>query len=172
MEIPEWFEKPILDVGCGFNDSGACVKLDYVTQVGTVGPTVANVLGDAQNMPFKDESFNSIYSTQAFEHFYNIDEVIKECYRILKPEGLILVDVPLDCDHLTQTEDLMEINAEILEEPGALEYYKRKNWVSHRFGKPIVDVHVRTCTKEMVEGWFKDWKYIDSYGGTFVYQKQ
>lgn len=171
MEIPEWFEKPILDVGCGFNDSGACVKLDYVTDVGTAGKSVANLLGDAHKMPFKDASFNSIYSTQAFEHFYNIDEVIKECYRILKPEGLILVDVPLDCDHLTQTEDLMEINAEILEEPGALAYYKRKNWVSHRFGKPIVDVHVRTCTEEMVKGWFKDWKFIDSNGGTFVYQK-
>lgn len=163
--------KPILDLGCGFNDSGACVKLDYVTQVGTVGPTVANILGDAHNMPFKDESFNSVYSTQAFEHFYDIEKVIEECYRILKSKGRILVDVPFDLGILD--EDLNDINKEILENEGALRYYQEQNWVSYRFDKPIVDIHVRTCTEDIVNSWFVEelWDLLIIKGGTFVYEK-
>ena len=170
MEIPEWFEKPVLDLGCGFNDSGACVKLDYVTDVGSTGKSVANILGDSHKMPFKDACFNSIYSTQAFEHFYNIKEVIKECHRILKPKGRILVDVPLDMGGLPDG-DLQEINDLILESPQVLQYYQNQNWVSYRHGKPIVDIHVRTCTKEMVQGWFKEWNFVRMYRGAFVYEK-
>lgn len=171
MEIPFWFEKPVLDLGCGFNDSNACVKLDYVTDVGSAGKSVANILGDAHKMPFKDACFNSIYSTQAFEHFYNIEEVIKECHRILKPKGRILVDVPLDMGGLPDG-DLVEINELILESAQVLRYYQDQNWVSWRHGKPIVDIHVRTCTKEMVQDWFKDWKFVRMYRGAFVYQKE
>ncbi len=171
MEIPEWFKKPILDVGCGFIDSGACVKLDYVTHVGNAGKSVANILADSHNMPFKNGSFNSIYSSQAFEHFYNIEKVIVECHRILKPKGRILVDVPLTHPHLTQDEDLEEVNEMILKYPQVLRYYMQKNWVSFRFGKPIVDVHVRSCTKEMVREWFKEWNFVGMYRVAFVYEK-
>ncbi len=49
-----------------------------------------------QTLPFKDNSVEVIFSSHVLEHlFENAGEaLLKECFRVLKPDGLIRVSVP------------------------------------------------------------------------------
>ena len=44
--------------------------------------------------PFKDNSINHIYMYHVLEHLENPYDVLMECYRILKPDGIIEIYVP------------------------------------------------------------------------------
>ncbi|KAA0209957.1 class I SAM-dependent methyltransferase [Ignavibacteria bacterium CHB1] len=53
---------------------------------------------DGKTLPFKDNEFDSVFSSEVFEHIFNLDEIINELYRVLKPGGKILITVPLVWD--------------------------------------------------------------------------
>ncbi len=55
---------------------------------------VQMIMADALNTPFKDESFDIIFHQGLLEHFKNPSPLIKENYRILKKDGLLIIDVP------------------------------------------------------------------------------
>lgn len=50
------------------------------------------VLGDAENLPFPDDSFDIVTCRIAPHHFPNVDIFIKEVYRVLRAEGKFLLD--------------------------------------------------------------------------------
>jgi ubiquinone/menaquinone biosynthesis C-methylase UbiE len=50
------------------------------------------VLGDAENLPFPDDSFDIVTCRIAPHHFPNVELFIKEVYRVLKPNGQFLLD--------------------------------------------------------------------------------
>lgn len=50
------------------------------------------VRGDAENLPFPDDSFDIVTCRIAPHHFPNVDLFIKEVYRVLKPNGQFLLD--------------------------------------------------------------------------------
>ncbi|MEP4497622.1 MAG: class I SAM-dependent methyltransferase, partial [Ekhidna sp.] len=49
---------------------------------------------DGNSLPYPDESFNSIFSSEVFEHVSNIDEMILELNRVLKDGGKMLITIP------------------------------------------------------------------------------
>jgi SAM-dependent methyltransferase len=52
---------------------------------------------DVRNgLPFPEDSADSIYSTHMFEHFFpdELEQLLKECFRVLKPRGGIRLVVP------------------------------------------------------------------------------
>jgi len=53
-----------------------------------------NVVGDAHNIPFEDNSFDSIICNAVLEHVPNPQRVVDEFIRVLKPGGLVYVEVP------------------------------------------------------------------------------
>jgi SAM-dependent methyltransferase len=55
---------------------------------------VTIVCGDALALPLDSESFDLVFHQGLLEHFRNPGELIAENYRILKPGGYVLVDVP------------------------------------------------------------------------------
>lgn len=57
-----------------------------------------DVYYDGKSLPFEDESFDSIFSSEVFEHIFNLSEIITELHRVLKPGGKMLVTVPLVWD--------------------------------------------------------------------------
>jgi SAM-dependent methyltransferase len=75
----------MLDLGCGdtkyrtfFEQLGyAYVGLDY-------GSDCATFLGDAHVLPFKDESFELLFSRSVFEHLQHPIVAVNEAYRVLK----------------------------------------------------------------------------------------
>ena len=55
---------------------------------------VKMVLGDARNCPFNDGSFDMVFHQGLLEHFPSPWPVLRENMRILKKDGLLIVDVP------------------------------------------------------------------------------
>ncbi len=73
---------------CGIDIQSAAIKAAK-NWVGGADFCFAN----AQNIPFKDGSFDSLICTEVLEHVDN-DNVLKECHRVLKPGGTALITVP------------------------------------------------------------------------------
>lgn len=55
---------------------------------------VETVEGDMEDMPFKDGTFDMVFSSLAIVHLKKIDKFLDECYRVLKDNGkLILINI-------------------------------------------------------------------------------
>lgn len=52
------------------------------------------VCADASDTPFDDETFDTIIMNDAMEHVDEPEEVLKECYRILKKDGKLYLNFP------------------------------------------------------------------------------
>ncbi len=52
------------------------------------------IQGVGEHLPFEDESFDFVISLAVLEHVQNVDEVISETYRVLKPGGKVYFEVP------------------------------------------------------------------------------
>lgn len=55
----------------------------------------AEVLYDGKKIPFEEGFFDYMLASQCFEHIVNLNEIVKEIYRVLKTDGLLCVTVPL-----------------------------------------------------------------------------
>ena len=51
------------------------------------------VIGDALNLPYRSESFDIVVCNSSLEHFLNDIKALKEAYRILKPNGFLILTV-------------------------------------------------------------------------------
>lgn len=51
-----------------------------------------DIVGEAENLPFKDNVFDLIDSCAVFEHVHNPLTAIKEVKRVLKPNGILRID--------------------------------------------------------------------------------
>jgi demethylmenaquinone methyltransferase/2-methoxy-6-polyprenyl-1,4-benzoquinol methylase len=49
------------------------------------------VLGDSENMPFEDNSFDAITVAFGVRNFETLDKGLKEIYRVLKPNGTFVI---------------------------------------------------------------------------------
>jgi ubiquinone/menaquinone biosynthesis C-methylase UbiE len=99
----------VLEVGAGTGRDGIelaalgaeVVSLDYSmpslemigAQVGH-GERVTLCCGDAFSLPFEEDTFDIVFHQGLLEHFRNPDDLIAENRRVLKPGGILLVDVP------------------------------------------------------------------------------
>lgn len=55
---------------------------------------------DGKHIPFPDNHFDSIFTTEVFEHVFNLPDILKELNRVLKPGGQILITCPFAiCEH-------------------------------------------------------------------------
>ena len=79
----------VLDLGCGRNKLPGSIGVDFVNS-----PGVDLVLDLNNQLPFEPCSFDAIHANQVFEHVENIIGLMRECHRILKPEGVLVVHVP------------------------------------------------------------------------------
>src|SRR5262245_37768279 len=99
------FGKSVLDVGCGTGwfshraqERGALVtSLDVGTSLlqetlrkADVRPTV----GDALSLPFADESFDIVISSEVIEHTANPGRAVAEMGRVLRSGGTLVITCP------------------------------------------------------------------------------
>jgi SAM-dependent methyltransferase len=49
---------------------------------------------NGKNIPFPDNYFDSILAAEVFEHLFNLEEILKELFRVIKIDGYILVTLP------------------------------------------------------------------------------
>lgn len=83
-------------------------------------------LADAEDLPFEDNSFDLVTCRIAPHHFPHIDQFVCEAARVLKPDGLLLVQdqiVPEDADTAHAVD-----NFERLRDPSHSHAYSENEW--------------------------------------------
>lgn len=90
----------LLDVGCGTGYFMSKIS-SVVKNVEGVDPHTyqtqkfGNIFkGEAENLPFDEESFDVVTCLDVLEHVQNPQLVIKSIYKVLKPGGLAVITVP------------------------------------------------------------------------------
>jgi len=99
--------KCILEVGCGMGSHAArfaqYAKKFYAIDLTPKGTKLTKlrfqifklfgeiIQADAENLPFKDNYFDFVYSNGVIHHTPNTSKAIEEIYRVLKPGGKIIV---------------------------------------------------------------------------------
>ncbi|AUW40883.1 class I SAM-dependent methyltransferase [Rhizobium leguminosarum] len=72
-------------------DSSASVGRGAITHVlSETGSTAKIVEAFGENLPFTDNSFDIVYVRQGLHHAHNLDEMVCEYARVLRPGGLLL----------------------------------------------------------------------------------
>jgi tocopherol O-methyltransferase len=110
--VLQWADIPqaqaILDVGCGIGGSSLYLAERYgATATGiTLSPVQANrateraqaanidatfQVADALQMPFTDGSFDFVWSMESGEHMPDKAQFLRECVRVLKPGGTLVM---------------------------------------------------------------------------------
>ena len=99
-----------LNLGCGFNKLAGYVNVDIRKEVSP------DVVCDIQKLLYPDNSVDEIFASHLLEHigWRKVDEVLKEWYRVLKPEGylkLILPNMKFLCTKFLQWEETDNMNS-------------------------------------------------------------
>lgn len=78
-------------------------NLDYVTT--DLNSPLADVKADICNLPFDDNSFDVIFCNHVLEHIPDDTKAMQELYRILKPGGWGIFQIPQELDREKTFED-------------------------------------------------------------------
>lgn len=80
----EW----VLDLGAG----GKLQRWDNVVQIDIFRYPMTDVVGSADRLPFRDNSFGAVISQAVFEHLQYPQAAVEEIRRVLKPGGVVKID--------------------------------------------------------------------------------
>lgn len=78
-------------------------NLDYVT--GDLESPLAEHHFDLHDIPFESNSFDVVMCNHVLEHVNDADRCISELYRVLKPGGWAIMQVPIDYSRSETYED-------------------------------------------------------------------
>lgn len=80
----------MLDIGCGENLKKGDIGLDFRKT------SSVDVVADARMLPFRDESFDHVYSSHLIEHVSHreVRSALVEWVRVLKRNGIIEIRCP------------------------------------------------------------------------------
>jgi ubiquinone/menaquinone biosynthesis C-methylase UbiE len=107
LDIDE--EDHVLDVGCGtgFATEGLLQHTEHIygldqsphqlsrayEKFGKRG-SVRFHMGDAERLPFQEDSFDAVWSSGSIEYWPNPVDALRECRRVTKPGGTVLIVGP------------------------------------------------------------------------------
>ena len=99
--------KKILEIGCGQgfntqilakNTKNDVIGIDFSREEIIIAKKrykgVNFEVMNAENLKFKGNTFDKIYAIQILEHVDNLDKVLDEIARVLKPKGRVIISVP------------------------------------------------------------------------------
>lgn len=78
-------------------------NLDYTT-TDLLSP-IADVKADICNLPFEANSYDIIFCNHVLEHIPDDSKAMQELYRVLKPNGMAILQIPQDLNRETTFED-------------------------------------------------------------------
>ncbi len=77
-------------LNCGFELYGVDISEKCISYARKKYPDISFEVGDIEHTKWQDGSFDVVFLTGVLHHFSDFSEAVKECYRILKKEGIIL----------------------------------------------------------------------------------
>ncbi|WP_405330864.1 class I SAM-dependent methyltransferase [Leeuwenhoekiella sp. LLG6367-2.1] len=78
-------------------------NLDYTTT--DLNSPLADVKADICDLPFDDNTYDIIFCNHVLEHIPNDKKAMLELYRVLKPGGMAILQIPQDLSRATTFED-------------------------------------------------------------------
>jgi len=78
-------------------------NLEYITT--DLESPLADVKADICNLPFKDNEFDVILCNHVLEHIPDDTKAMQELYRVLKPDGMAILQIPQDLSREETFED-------------------------------------------------------------------
>lgn len=93
---------------CFYKKFKAMTNLDYTTT--DLFSPLADVKADIRNLPFEDNSFDVIFCNHVLEHIVEDNLAISELYRVMKPNGWGIFQVPIEEDREKTYEDFSIIS--------------------------------------------------------------
>ena len=77
--------------------------LNYTTT--DLNSPLADVKADICNLPFEDNAYDIIFCNHVLEHIPDDTKAMQELYRVLKPGGMAILQVPQELDRALSFED-------------------------------------------------------------------
>ncbi|UEG50917.1 class I SAM-dependent methyltransferase [Ferruginibacter lapsinanis] len=116
----------LLDLGCGNKPYKEWYQPLTTESTGCDATQSTEQLVDticlATDLPYETNTFDTVISTQVLEHVYDHHSMIKEAYRVLKPQGNIILTVPFTWELHEEPYDFFRISKhglkELFEEAG------------------------------------------------------
>ncbi|MCG6201300.1 methyltransferase domain-containing protein [Psychromonas antarctica] len=97
----------LLDIGCGSGDSFSAIKdsanwaidgvdisHEMVKEATQVYPDINVQIANATCLPFPDNTFQAVVSLGTLEYITDYKRALKEAYRVLTPQGNLIVSIP------------------------------------------------------------------------------
>ena len=103
-----------LDLGAGSAKYREIIKekaTEYITLDMMPGPNI-DVVSDVLNMPFSDETFDTVISTQVLEHVEKPWIMVKEIRRVLKKGGACILTAPFITPYHADPKDYFRYTTE------------------------------------------------------------
>ena len=114
-------EMEYLNLGCGYRFNPKWTNVNFFA---TGKEVIAHDL--SKSIPFADDSFDLVYHSHVLEHFTKVaaTNFIQECYRVLRPGGILRVVVP-------DLEQIARLYLTSLEKaPGSTEWAENYEWIA------------------------------------------
>lgn len=91
----------MMDFGCGskpyqsvFGHLTEYIGVDYDGEGHSHAHESIDVFYDGKTIPFQDQTFDSVLCSEVFEHLFELEAILKEVNRVMKPGGKMLVTCP------------------------------------------------------------------------------
>jgi SAM-dependent methyltransferase len=94
-------EGRVMDFGCGskpyaklFSGAKEYIGVDIESTGHNHRTSKVDVYYQGNSLPFPDEHFDGVFSSEVFEHIFNLEEMLCEISRVVRPGGKLLITVP------------------------------------------------------------------------------
>jgi len=90
----------IMDLGCGSKPYRSLfsvdeyIGVDYDNEGHPHEGEPVDVFYDGKTLPFPDGHFDGVFSSEVFEHIFNLEEILKEVNRVMKSGAKLLFTCP------------------------------------------------------------------------------
>jgi SAM-dependent methyltransferase len=91
----------IVDLGCGtkpyekyFNNASHYIGVDIEVSGNTAPKDQIDVFYDGKHLPFEDCSIDNVFSSEVFEHVFDLELLVPEINRVIKKGGYLLASCP------------------------------------------------------------------------------
>lgn len=140
----------IVDIGAGGRKiSKNVICIDSFTFPNT------DIVADIHNLPLKNNIVDAIFCTGVLEHIVNPDIALTECYRVLRPNGIVHLEVPFLQPYHKDPEDYWRWTMD-----GIRLFAKRHRFTEVRFGSLIGPASaMNALTIAYFQSWFRN-RYI------------
>jgi SAM-dependent methyltransferase len=102
-------------------------------------------IGDVRGIPFRDDSFDAVYSMGTIEHFDETERAVEEIARVLKPGGRAIVGVPNRHDPF-----LRPLLATALQAVGLYGYGYEKSYSRRRLRRMLEDAGLQVVAETAI----------------------